>query len=127
MRKMILILVGIVLTIGVLGGVAFAQEQENRDFVNNKGQHCFENEEMIEIMRENGFEDMAIYMESEDIAGMREFMKNISDEDYAKIQELMKENGYGSRRMGFGKTSGMFNRMMKGRGLGSGLGNRCRQ
>jgi hypothetical protein len=51
---------------------------------------------MIKIMKENGFNDQAIAMENRDFDAMNKLMTNISDEDYKKMIEIMQNNGYGS-------------------------------
>ena len=40
---------------------------------------------MIKIMKDNGFKD----------AAMRDYMNNLSQEDYDKMIKLMDDNGYG--------------------------------
>ncbi|NOW83206.1 tRNA A37 N6-isopentenylltransferase MiaA [Clostridium beijerinckii] len=51
---------------------------------------------MIELMKENGFNDEANAMENRDFDAMKNLMSNISDEDYNKMIDVMKNNGYGS-------------------------------
>ena len=52
-------------------------------------------DDMINIMKDNGFIDMAKAMENRDYDSMNKFMTSISDEDYEKMIDIMKENGYG--------------------------------
>lgn len=90
----------------------------------NNNSHCGNSEEMIEIMNENGFEDMAKWMEEGDFESMDEFMNNMSDEDYEKMINLMNENGYGhmSRMMesiGREEMINMHNSMMGRNGSNS--------
>ena len=87
----------------------------------NYSNHCGNNEEMTQIMRENGFEDMAKWMEEGNFKAMDEYMNNMSDEDYDKMVDLMKENGYGgmtSMMESIGREGmiNMHNSMMGGRG-----------
>jgi len=51
---------------------------------------------MIELMKENGFNDEANAMENRDFNAMKNLMSNISDDDYNKMIDVMKNNGYGS-------------------------------
>jgi len=52
-------------------------------------------DDMINIMKDNGFIDMAKAMENRDYNTMNKFMTSISDEDYEKMIAIMEENGYG--------------------------------
>ena len=51
---------------------------------------------MIKIMKDNGFNDQANAMENRDFDAMNKLMTNISDEDYKKMIDIMQKNGYGS-------------------------------
>ena len=51
---------------------------------------------MIKIMRDNGFNDQANAMENRDFDAMNKFMTNINDDDYKKMIDIMQNNGYGS-------------------------------
>ncbi|QUH25605.1 hypothetical protein [Serpentinicella alkaliphila] len=113
-KKYIFIILSIVLTLGL---VTVVQGQENVEYRNRYGQYCYENENMISTMRDNGFEEMAVLMENKDRDGMRELMKNMTWEDYTNMQKIMNENGYSS-----GNMKRMSNRMFSG----FKIGNRCR-
>ena len=52
--------------------------------------------DMIKIMKDNGFSDEAKAMENRDFDSMNNLMNNISDADYKKMIDIMGENGYGS-------------------------------
>lgn len=52
--------------------------------------------DMIKIMRDNGFSDEAKAMENRDFDSMNNLMNNISDADYKKMIDIMGENGYGA-------------------------------
>ena len=52
--------------------------------------------DMIKIMKDNGFSDEAIAMENRDFDSMSNLMNNISDSDYKKMIDIMGENGYGA-------------------------------
>ncbi|MGH4140306.1 hypothetical protein [Clostridium sp.] len=54
------------------------------------------NEDMIKIMKDNGFSDEAKAMGNRDFSSMSNLMNNISDKDYKKMIDIMKENGYKS-------------------------------
>jgi len=119
MKKMLFIVLTIVLTLGLVGGVAFAQETESISFMNDYGQYCYEDQEILQTLRENGFEEMATLMENRDRDGMREIMRKMSDEDFTRIHDIMNEEGYRQRNI-----KSMANRMMGNRGFG--IGRRCR-
>jgi hypothetical protein len=51
--------------------------------------------DMIKLMKTNGFSEQARAMENRDFEAMNEFMANISDADYEKMVGIMQENGYG--------------------------------
>ena len=51
---------------------------------------------MIKIMKDNGFNDEANAMASRDFDAMNKLMVNISDADYKKMIDIMQKNGYGS-------------------------------
>jgi len=50
---------------------------------------------MIKIMKDNGFNDQADAMSNRDFDAMNNLMANISDEDYKKMIDIMQNNGYG--------------------------------
>ena len=51
---------------------------------------------MIKIMKDNGFNDQANAMENRNFAAMNKIMTNLSDADYKKMIDIMQKNGYGS-------------------------------
>jgi hypothetical protein len=53
-------------------------------------------EDMIKIMKDNGFNDEAKAMENRDSDSMNNLMNNISDKDYQKMIDIMQKNGYKS-------------------------------
>jgi len=55
-----------------------------------------EHQDMIDIMRDNGFQDASRYMRTGDYGKMNEFMNNLSEKDYQKMIDLMRGNGYES-------------------------------
>ncbi|MBB6215434.1 5,10-methenyltetrahydromethanopterin hydrogenase [Anaerosolibacter carboniphilus] len=55
---------------------------------------------MTNMMKQNGFGNMAEAMEKRDYKAMDDFMNNMTDEDYNDMIEMMKGNGYeGMARM----------------------------
>lgn len=54
----------------------------------------FEQKEMVKLMKEYGFEDMANALEKRDYEAMDEFMNNITDEDYKNMIDIMRTSGY---------------------------------
>ncbi|SDK09297.1 hypothetical protein [Natronincola ferrireducens] len=138
MKKRLLLLAGVAIIAATsIGGYAFAEETNfvrhmnaRRGYLAQEGttkrsfsNHCRNNEDMIQTMRENGFEDMAIWMEEGDFRSMDEFMNNLSEEDYQKMIDLMRENGYGNKArmmesVGREGMINMHNSMMGGGGAG---------
>ena len=51
--------------------------------------------DMIKIMKDNGFSNEAMAMENRDFDSISNLMNNISDSDYKKMIDIMGENGYG--------------------------------
>jgi len=131
-NKMLALLGAAAITVGVIGGSAFASNVIDNNFKENQqsiikenrndiNQMSFQNgdlklkdtdnnnynpnsannpskeiyQDMIKIMRDNGFKEMARYMQTGDYASMTDYMNNISQEDYAKMIEIMNNNGYG--------------------------------
>ncbi|MFT9498218.1 hypothetical protein [Anaerosolibacter sp.] len=56
-------------------------------------------EDMLKLMKKNGFKEIAKAVEKGDYEAMDEFMNNISDEDYQKMIDIMKNNGYENMAM----------------------------
>lgn len=130
-RKNIILVAATVLVIGLVGGFSFAQSnnsinsnmmlQQGTNSNGQQGNHCGNNQEMIQIMKENGFSEMASFMETGDYDGMKEWMENLTDEDYNKMLEVMKNNGYGNmanmmESIGIENMLKMHNSMMNGNG-----------
>lgn len=134
-RKVLILASAAIITMASVGGYAFAQGTSEVEPNNNQSNitmeeplarrnynnHCWNDEEMIQTMKENGFEDMAQWMEEGNFKSMNQFMNNMSEEDYEKMIELMNENGYGNmwriRNYEEGETrTNMHNSMMGGRG-----------
>ncbi|KXG73756.1 hypothetical protein [Thermotalea metallivorans] len=63
---------------------------------NGKEQDKAQYEDMLKLMRENGWEGMAKAMTDKDYAAMDQFMNNLTDEDYQKMIKMMRGNGYES-------------------------------
>ncbi|SCY22047.1 hypothetical protein [Alkaliphilus peptidifermentans] len=136
MKKRLLVIAGVTIIAATsIAGYAFAEETNfvrpmnaTRGYLAQEGiternfsNHCGNSEDMIQAMRENGFEDMIIWMEEGDFKSMDEFMNNLSDEDYEKMIDLMRENGYGNKArmmesVGREGMTNMHNSMMRGKG-----------
>jgi hypothetical protein len=65
----------------------------NQNSANNPSKYVYQN--MIKIMRDNGFKDAARYMQTGNYAAMADYMNNLSQEDYDKMIKIMNDNGYG--------------------------------
>lgn len=65
----------------------------NRNSANSPSKDVYQ--DMTKIMRDNGFEDAAKYMQTGNYAAMRDYMNNLSQEDYDKMIKIMNDNGYG--------------------------------
>ncbi|AOY77747.1 hypothetical protein [Clostridium formicaceticum] len=103
-KTLVMITAALVVTISI-GGYVFAQGSNGERFDSNSekiateesaapNNHCGNSEEMVELMKENGFGDMAQWMEEGNFKAMDEFMNNLSEEDYNRMMDLMNENGY---------------------------------
>lgn len=123
-KRALIIASAAIITVASIGGYAFAQGSNKGELSNqpkaiaeetettrNNNNHCGNNEEMIQIMKDNGFADMAKWMEEGDLDAMNDFMNNMSEEDYEKMIDLMNENGYGhmSNMMNSMGREGMMN------------------
>ena len=73
-------------------------DEDSKETGSNDSCHSSKDEkkDMVKIMRENGFEDAAKYMQTGDYEKMSELMNNLGDEDYQRMIDIMEENGYGS-------------------------------
>ncbi|MTI48523.1 MAG: hypothetical protein FH761_11815 [Firmicutes bacterium] len=61
---------------------------------NNPSKDVFQ--DMVKIMRDNGFNDMARNMQTGNYEAMDEIMNDLSEEDYQEMIRIMRENGYDS-------------------------------
>lgn len=97
-KRIIVLMTAAVLTIGGIS-VAYAQGKNNIDsnkVLTSMGYQNTNNyNNMINLMRQNGFSDAAKAMENRDFNAMNEFMNNMTDSDYQKMIDIMKNNGYG--------------------------------
>lgn len=50
-------------------------------------------DDMLDIMKKNGYKDIAKEVEKGKYKAMDDFMNNISEEDFNKMIEIMRENG----------------------------------
>ncbi|MGD9570073.1 MAG: hypothetical protein AB7V48_17485 [Sedimentibacter sp.] len=54
---------------------------------------------MLEVMRDNGFSDIADDLENGNYKSMDDFMNNMTDEDYQKMIDIMRETNPGMADM----------------------------
>lgn len=101
MKKRVLILMATaVLTLGVVTA-AYAKDNITSNKLNNRASMMFQDDvngnsysNMVDLMRNNGFETAAEAMENRDYDAMTSFMNNMTDEQYNEMIEIMKSNGY---------------------------------
>lgn len=86
-KRIIVVLTAGLLIIGLFTGFTFAKEK-----VKTKNTY----KDMIKIMREYGYKDLAKAAEKGDYKTMDEFMNNLTDEDYQNMIDIMKQSGYGN-------------------------------
>lgn len=65
----------------------------NKNSANNPAKDTYQ--DMVKIMRDNGFKDAARYMQTRNYDAMANYMNNLSQENYDKMIEIMNNNGYG--------------------------------
>ncbi|GAA0730159.1 hypothetical protein GCM10008905_31110 [Clostridium malenominatum] len=104
MKKKVLVIVATaILTIGAVTAV-YAKENNNSNKFAFRGSMMSQNNinknntynSMIDLMKDNGFEDQAKAMENRDFDSMNNFMNNMTDEQYKQMIDIMKKNGYGN-------------------------------
>lgn len=122
-NKMLAILGAAVISVGAIGGVAvasntndntFKETQQiiveensiktsqtdntnyNKNSANNPSKGM--NQDMVKIMRDNGFKDAARYMQTGNYDAMKDYMETLSQVDFDKMIEIMNSNG--SSKMG---------------------------
>lgn len=76
---------------------------------------------MIDLMKNNGFEDMAKAMENRDYNSMNNFMNNISEKDYESMINIMKDNGYAGMANAM-KSIGKYNMIKMHNSMGGAQG-----
>ncbi|WP_026478583.1 hypothetical protein [Alkaliphilus transvaalensis] len=126
MKKFVMMLTMAVVIVGSVGGYVYAQNNgvKNENERAAYGNHCNNNEEMIVIMEEAGFDEMVEGMRTGDYNKMKEIMENLSDEDYNRMIAIMDENGYGNmanmmQSIGREEMLNMHNSMMGRNGIPS--------
>ncbi|MBC2582046.1 hypothetical protein [Clostridium sp. DJ247] len=97
-KKVMVLMTTAILAIGGIS-VAYAQGKDNMNS-NKEAQVSYQTtsnyNNMIDLMKENGFSDAAKAMENRDFDAMNKFMNNLTDEDYNKMIDIMKNKGYAS-------------------------------
>jgi 5,10-methenyltetrahydromethanopterin hydrogenase len=101
MKKGLMFVAAGVIALGVIttgAGYANSINEVQKPIVDVTSQSIDANENvvdrMINIMKQNGFGNMAEVMEERDYKAMDDFMNNMTDEDYNNMIEIMKGNGY---------------------------------
>ena len=104
-NKVVILIMSVILTIGGVS-VAYASGISDKKFNNiNKAMMSTQNggiqlndslNNMIEIMKENGFNDELNAMTNKDFDTMNKLMSNMNDADYKKMIDIMQKNGYGN-------------------------------
>lgn len=100
-KKVLVIITTAILTIGAVTAV-YAKENNTSNNFGFGGGMMYQNNinsngtynQMIDLMKSNGFEDAAKAMENRDFDSMNNFMNNITDEQYNQMTDIMKNNGY---------------------------------
>lgn len=100
-KKVIGITTVAVLTLGVASFV-YASEKDDKvvnqpikteiTTIANQSKDDIYND-MLDIMKKNGYEDLANEVEKDNYEAMDDFMNNITEEDYQKMIDIMKESG----------------------------------
>lgn len=99
-KKVLVIMTTAILTIGAVTAV-YAKANNNSNNFGFGGGMMYQNNinngtynQMIDLMKSNGFEAGAKAMESRDFNAMSNFMNNITEEQYNQMINIMKNNGY---------------------------------
>lgn len=100
-KKVLVIMTTAILTIGAVTAVYAKENNTPNNFGFGRGMMYQNNinsngnyNQMIDLMKNNGFEDAAKAMENRDFDSMNNFMNNITDEQYNQMTDIMKNNGY---------------------------------
>ncbi|TDT63631.1 hypothetical protein [Fonticella tunisiensis] len=83
-KRLMVVLTAGLLIIGLFAGFAYAKESTGDKT----------HKDMVKIMRENGFKDLAKAVEKNDYKAIDKFMNSLTDEDYQKMIDIMRQNGY---------------------------------
>lgn len=90
-KRVIVVITAGLMLVGLFTGFTFAKA---KDVPKNSYK------DMIKIMREYGYKDLAKAAEKGDYKTIDEFMNNLTDEDYQNMIDIMKQSGYdGMARM----------------------------
>ncbi|MDT8718645.1 hypothetical protein IAI10_18435 [Clostridium sp. 19966] len=116
-KKVLVIMTSVILILGTVT-IVYAEENnrlngvnfvEGMMFKNNKSINNANYNQMIELMRKNGFNDAAKAMKSRNYDDMYNFMANLTDDQFNQMINIMNNNGYGdmATRMGSIGRKGM--------------------
>lgn len=100
-KKVIGITTAAVLTLGI-ASFAYANEKDDKavnqpikteitTIANQSKDDIYD--DMLDIMKKNGYKDLAKEVEKGNYKAMDDFMNNITEEDYQKMIDIMKESG----------------------------------
>ncbi|MBM7869148.1 hypothetical protein JOC70_000617 [Clostridium pascui] len=102
MKKIMLLTTAAVLALGVTS-LAYAKEKDSQVVVNKPfkteiskvvSQDRNEiNNDMVDIMKKNGYENIANEVEKGNYKAMDDFMNNITEEDFQKMIDIIKKSG----------------------------------
>lgn len=111
-KKILVIMTTAILTIGAVTAV-YAKEDSNvsgfgfgrgmmyQNNINRSGNY----NKMVDLMKDNGFEEAAEAMENRDFRSMSGFMNNMTDKQYEQMIDIMKSNGFESMARMMGSVS----------------------
>ncbi len=110
-QKILIIISTAIITLGVVTA-AYAADNINPNFWSNKTSMMSQSnvdstnyKNMINLMKNNGFEAAANAMENKDYNAMNDFMKNMTDDQYNKMINIMKSTGYNNMAQMIQSTS----------------------
>lgn len=95
--KVLIISAVAALTLAALSGVAVAANSITVSQKTSTISSLSDNSnDMIKLMRDNGFTEAANHMQAGNYKAMGTYMNNLSDENYNKMIDIMRQNGYSS-------------------------------
>lgn len=94
-KKMLAVITAAILVIGLstIGYAKTSSTTQKAGFGRGINNTTYNN--MIDLMKKNGFGDMAKAMQNRDWSAMSTFMNNLTDDQYNQMIDIMNKNGYG--------------------------------